>query len=87
MPPKRKAAANVKAGGKKAKVEEDKPETTLDVIAKLKASENKSTSKKRKVDSFVPMSNAYEVMQLLSLQSFSFSCILFNVHLENILFK
>ena len=62
MPPKRKAATKAKAGGKKAKVEEDKPETTQDVIAKLKASENKSTSKKkRKVDSFVPMSNSYEV--------------------------
>uniref|UniRef100_A0A8B8BUJ9 Poly [ADP-ribose] polymerase n=1 Tax=Crassostrea virginica TaxID=6565 RepID=A0A8B8BUJ9_CRAVI len=64
MPPKRKAATKAKAGGKKAKVEEDKPETTQDVIAKLKASENKSTSKKkRKVDSFVPMSNSYEVFE------------------------
>ena len=62
MLPKRKAATKAKAGGKKAKVEEDKPETTQDVIAKLKASENKSTSKKkRKVDSFVPMPNSYEV--------------------------
>lgn len=67
MPPKRKvAAAKTKAGGKKAKtsdqVADDKPATTQDVIAKLKASENKSTSKKRKVDSFVPLQGTYEVL-------------------------
>lgn len=66
MPPKRKAvAAKTKAGGKKAKtsdpVADDKPATTHDVIAKLKASENKSTNKKRKVDSFVPSQSIYEV--------------------------
>lgn len=66
MPPKRKAAAaKTKAGGKKAKtsdpVADDNPATTHDVIAKLKASENKSTNKKRKVDSFVPSQSIYEV--------------------------
>ncbi|XP_048755793.1 protein mono-ADP-ribosyltransferase PARP3-like isoform X2 [Ostrea edulis] len=67
MPPKRKAAKATKAGGKKAKttaaVEEDKPATTQDVIAKLKASEKKSGNKKRKVDSFVPLSSSYEVFE------------------------
>lgn len=68
MPPKRKAAAaKTKAGGKKAKtsdpIADDKPATTHDVIAKLKASENKSTNKKRKVDSFVPSQSIYEVFE------------------------
>ncbi|XP_062613650.1 protein mono-ADP-ribosyltransferase PARP3-like [Saccostrea cucullata] len=68
MPPKRKAPAKAKAGGKKAKAnppeEEDKPQTTQDVIAKLKASEKKSGSKKkRKVDAFVPQAASYEVYE------------------------
>lgn len=66
MPPKRKAAG-AKAGGKKAKtsdpVADDKPATTQDVIAKLKASENKSTNKKRKVDALVPNKGIYEVFE------------------------